>query len=412
MKERQTAKPSLLKRINLNTVLNTIRLKGPISRASLSRTIGISKPTMSNIIKSLEKDGLIIKAGIGESTAEGGKKPVLYKFNKDYGYIIGAEIRINEILVVLSNYEAIILSSVVTEIGENRSKKEVIKKLFDSFELVIKKAKVKKNNLKGIGVGLHGIVDHKKGTLISAPHFPEWGKNINFSKKIKDKYKVKTYIDNQDRMLVCAEKIFGLGRKYNNIVAIGSEEGIGAGIIIKGDIYRGNDFIAGEIGHTIINPDGPKCSCGKAGCAEVMISTKILKENIKTHIKNNKDSILYKKFKDDINSIKLKDIFEAYVSDDRFTEDIMSDIEHYFEIFIANIILHYNPEIIIIEGDYVEASNKFIKRIEDNINDQIFPNLKIKPNIKLSELGRFAGPLGSVSLILSKEINFSNVWEN
>lgn len=212
-------------------------------------------------------------------------------------------------------------------------------------------------------------------------------------------------------MLVCAEKIFGLGKDFNNIVVINTEEGIGTGIILKGDIYRGHNFVAGEIGHTIINPDGPKCYCGKNGCVEVMISTKALRDNINNKIRDNKDSILYKKFAKDLASIKLKDIYEAYISGDEFVENVMSDIEYWFTIFISSIVLNYNPEIII-QGDYIKASDKFIHRINERINKYILPSLSIKPIIKYSNLGKFAGPLGSVSLVLNKEIHFSTVWED
>jgi N-acetylglucosamine repressor len=404
-------KPTLLKKINKNIVLNVIRERGPMSRAKLSRITNISKPTMSNIINSLKKDNLIEKVGRGKTTPEGGKRPILYQFNKNFGYVIGSHVQINEIVTILTDYNANIKSKTVIKISKKRDEKSIIRKLLKSFDYVVDEAGIDKKDLKGIGIGVHGVVDHKKGVLIFAPHFPQWRKNIYFAGIVEKEYGVKVYIDNVARTFVCAEKIFGLGRKYSNIIAIDIVEGVGAGIIIRNDIYRGNDFIAGEIGHTTIKQGGPKCFCGKNGCAEVMTSTKALMQNICSEIDNNKDSILYNKSKGIKEKIRLEDVFDAYIKGDRFTEEVMEDIAYWLAITIANTVLSYNPEIIIIQGSYIAASEKFLDLVKSELKKEIFPYLGVKPLVVFSELGKYVGPIGSVSLVLSHKINFSTVWD-
>lgn len=406
-----SGKPSLMKRINKNIILNLIIENDAISRAKLSRLTKISKPTMSNLIKSLEKDNYVKIKGIGAVAAKGGKKPILYEFNKDYGYIIGSQLRINEIKTIITNYNAEILYETTLEIGKKRDKKTILNKLFNTFEDVINNSRVDKNKIKGISLGLSGIVDQKKGLLLYSSHYQELGRNFEFVKLIKEKFNMKVLVDNSARMMACAEKIFGSGRDYNNIVTIDTEEGIGCGIIIKGEIYRGSDYLAGEIGHTIVDPNGPKCYCGKNGCIEKMISTRVILDEVSSDLLKNKDSIIYKKFKNTPNKIKLKDIFDAYISNDRFICSIFEKIENWFAVFIGNIILNYNPEVIIISGDYVDGSNKFIERVKEKTVKKIFPFLDIKPNILLSSLGKSSGTIGSVSLLLSKEINFHNIWD-
>ena len=405
-----SGKPSLMKKINKNIILNLIREKGLISRAKLSKVAKISRPTTSNIIESLKKDNLIKEKGIGPATKKGGKKPILYEFNKNYGYIIGSQIRTNEIETIITNFNAEILYEITLKIGNARDEQTVINKLFSTFEYVIKKSGVKKKSIKGIGLGLTGIVDSKNGLLMFSSHFPEMGKNFKIQKVIEDKFKIRTFIDNSARMMAWAEKIFGVGRDYKDIVTIDTEEGIGSGVIIKGDIYRGFGYLAGEIGHTIIDPDGPKCYCGKNGCAEMMISTKTILDKVKSKFLENEDSIIYKNFKNNSNKLELKDIFAAYISGDKFICSIFNEIEDWFAIIIGNIILTYSPEIIIISGDYVNGSKKFIERLKEKSAKKIFPVFDIEPNIILSNLGKSAGPIGSVSLVLNQTINFNNVW--
>ncbi|NQT67737.1 MAG: ROK family transcriptional regulator [Actinobacteria bacterium] len=407
-----SAKPSLIKRINKNIVLNIIRNQGPISRAKLSKVTKISRPTMSNIISLLEKDKLIKKSGIGDSAKVGGKKPVLYKFNKGFGFVIGSQIRVNEVITILTNYNAEIISKIILKIGEKRSLNQVIDLLFNSFTYVIKESNTNIGKIKGIGIGLNGIVDYKNGILKFISHFPEWGRDIEFVKIIKDKYKIKTFIDNNCRMLASAEKIFSLGINYNNIVVIDTEEGIGSGVIIKGDIYRGTEFLAGEIGHTIIYPEGPKCACGKKGCAEVLISTDALIKDVLSELKKNSNSYLHNIYKGKIDKIKLKDIFSAYVENDPLVEKVMSKIEYWFALLISNTILNYDPGIIIIQGDYTAATKKFIDNIKQKLKNFVLPGINIKTEIELSNLGKYAGPIGSASLVLSQFFDFSNVWKD
>jgi predicted NBD/HSP70 family sugar kinase len=405
-----SGKPSLLKKINKNIVLNIVRSKGPISRAKLSRITKISRPTISNIIDSLYKDKLIKKAGLGKSTKKGGTKPTLYKFNKEYGFIIGSQIRINEVITILTNYNAEINSKKILKFGSKRSLEQVINLMFKSFDYVIKESKIDIKDVKGIGIGLTGIVDYRKGVLKFISHFPQWGSDINFAKIVKDKYKVRTFIDNNCRMLVSAEKIFGLGKDYNNIVAIDTEGGVGSGIIIKGDIYRGNNFLAGEIGHNIIYPDGPECTCGKRGCAETLVSTEALMKNVANALKEDSSSYLYKKYNGNVKKIKLEDIFLAYIEGDALVEKVMNKIEYWFALLFGNIILNYNPEIIIMQGDYVDATQKFIDNIKKKLKKSILPNIDIETKLEMSKLGKYVGPIGSASMVLSQLFNFSNVW--
>lgn len=405
-----SGKPSLMKKINKNIILNLIREQGPISRAKLSIITKISRPTMSNLIESLKKEEIIIEKGIGPVNKKGGKKPVLYEFNKKYGYVIGSQLRINEIKTIISDFNADILYETTLEIENDRNKEAILKKIFDTFEEVIKGSGVERKSIKGIGLGLSGIVDTKNGLLVSSSHFPGLGKNLEIAKLIENEFKIKTYIDNSARMMSCAEKIFGAGRKFDNVVTIDTEEGIGAGVIIRGDIYRGFNFLAGEIGHTIIDPNGPKCYCGKNGCAEIMISTKILLDKIKSNISNHKKCILYEKFYDNPDKIVLKDVFDAYTSGDDFVCSVFEEIEDWFSIIIGNIMLVYSPEAIIISGEYVDGSSKFVDRLRKKSVKKILPALDIQPNIILSSLGKSAGPIGSVSLVLNQMINFHNVW--
>jgi len=402
-----SGKPSLLKKINKNIILNIIRNHDSISNTQLSKITGISKPTMYKTILSLEKDGFIKKAGLGDVPSVGGRRPVLYKFNGDMGYLIGSQIRVNEIVTILTNFNSDIKSKVIIKIGNKRDIKSVADKLFDSFNHVLKDSGVKRDELKYIGIGLHGIVNHKKGILLGAGCFSEWQENINFTDIVEKEFKVKTFVDNYCRMQVFAEKLFGIGKKYRNILAIETGAGLAAGVIIDNKIHRGNSFLAGEIGLTSINLKEQSYLYNYEEDFEALVSTDSLKDRVRKKLPKYKESELFKKFGKNVNKIKLTDIFSAYIKGDKFVEKIMDEIENYLAVGIGNAILHYDPEITILQGDYLGAKEKFLNRLKVKIDKNLSSLLRIKieNNIQFSKLGKFIGPIGSVSLVLDQSIN-------
>jgi len=404
-------KPSLLKKINKNIILNIIRNSDLVSITQLSKITGISRQTMYKTVLSLENDGFIIKSGIGESTSEGGKRPALYKFNKNVGYLIGSQIRFDKIITILTNFNSDMLSKIIIKLGDKKDFNAVLEKLFDSFNYVLKDSNILKKDLKYIGIGLHGLVNHEKGILLDADKFPNWQKEINFAGIVEKEFGVKTYIDNYCRMQVFAEKLFGIGKKYNNIVAIDTGTGLAAGVIIDNKIQRGNSYLAGEIGNTTLRPSiQSNLSDLEKKYLENFTSTDALKKKVKENIQKHKESELFKKFSNDINKIKLKDIFEAYIASEKFIEEIMDEIGGYIAIGIVNAILHYDPEITIIQGDYINAKDKFLKKVRDKVNKNLSSlyGIKINSNIQMSKLGKYIGPIGSVSLLLNQIMNLGN----
>lgn len=396
-------KQKTLKQINRKVILNILRDSGEISVADLSREVNLSKPTLMTIINYYLKNGLVINTGKGDSTEEGGKKPNIYKFNEDGGYAIGMIISANKLTAVITNLKSKILYKTSVPLKTNEGFDSVLKKIIDSYNNLVNNTNIDRKRLVGLAIGAYGITNFTKGEVIFSPHFPSWGKNLNLKEKILEQIpdEIPVMVDNHSRFQVFAEKILGLVKEKNNIVAIQAGKGLVAGVIIENEIKRGNHYLIGEIGHMVVDPEAREiCACGGKGCFEAMVTTNRILRMAREKYKEYLDSIIFNGNNPD--TIDISDVFDASNKGDRLALDIMDDVINWFGIGISNIILMYDPQIVIIQGIFTEAGEYFLESLREKINKISLFSIKRKTEIKYSELGDRAGVLGAASYVLSK----------
>ena len=396
-------KPKTLKQTNRKVILNILRDSGEVSVADLSKKVNLSKPTLMAIIDYYLKKGLVINVGKGNSTEEGGKKPNIYKFNEDGGYAIGMIISANKLTGVITNLKNKILFKKTLPLESNEKFESVLEKIVDLYNDLIIGAEINKEKIIGLAIGAYGITNFDKGEVIFSPHFPSWGKNLNLREKVKDKIpdEIPIIIDNHSRFQVFAEKVLGLGKDKDNIVAIQAGKGMVAGVIIDNEIKRGNHYLIGEIGHMIVDPEAREiCVCGGKGCFEAMVTTNRIVRMVEEKHSDYPDSIIFNG--DGPENIDIYKIFDALDKKDKLALEIMTDVINWFGIGISNIILMYDPQIVIIQGIFTKAGDYFLESVREKINKISLFSIKRKTEIKYSELGDNAGVLGAASFVLSK----------
>lgn len=396
-------KQRVLKQINRKAILNMLRSSDGISVAELSKKSKLSKTTLMKIMNYYIEKGLIFIAGKGSSTEEGGKKPNIFKFNKDGGYAIGMIISANRLFSVITNLNSEIVDKISMELKTNENFDIVLVKIIDSYNYLVSHSGVDRKKIIGIAVGAYGITNMNEGIVLFSPHFPSWGENIELKKKMVEKLTdgIPVIVDNHARFQVFAEKIIGLGKEKSNIVIIQAGKGMVAGVIMEGEIKRGNHFLVGEIGHMVIDPDSDElCACGGKGCFEAIVSTdrilRIARENYKVY---NSSSIFNGKSPD---KIEINDIFNALDKNDKLALKLIDELIEWFAIGISNIILMYDPQTIIIQGIYTGAGQYFLRKLRDRVNRISLFNIKKKTEIEYSKLGDKAGVLGAASYVISE----------
>ena len=398
-------KQKILKQINRKHILNMLREHDEISIAELSKNASLSKPTIMKIMKYYIDKGFVVIAGKGNSTEEGGKKPNIFKFNANGGYSIGMIITANKLKAAITNLKCEIIDSCNVDLKTNEDVDSVVDKIAGLFNKLLEKTRINSSKIIGMAIGIYGLTDFDNGIVFYSPHYSSWGKNIKMREKIQKKIpeNIPVILDNISRFHVFAEKTLEAAKNISNIVSLMAGYGLSAGVIIENDIKRGFHKIMGEVGHMVINPSEEiVCACGSRGCFEVMVSVGRLKKIISDNKNKFPDSIIFNiSGNGNLENLTPEEIFEAYKEKDKLAVFAMNDIINWLAIGIANIILIYDPQVIVIHGIYTRAGENFLKQLRKKVEQISLTSVKKDTKIKFSELGEMSGVLGAAAYVVN-----------
>jgi glucokinase len=260
--------------------------------------------------------------------------------------------------------------------------------------------------LRAICIGIPAIIDKESGKIIGASLYSEW-KDLNFKKIISSEFNIPVYVENDVNLSALGEKYYGKGKNFKDIIFVEISSGIGAGIIIDNQLYRGSEGLAGEIGFTVLGIKNLDFKAGKKGFLEESISLEGIKKKAINEIKNGRETVITEIVKNDVNLIEPRIIFEAAIQKDKLAKDIINEIVNYLSVVIINLILTINPQDIVLGGD-IYGLPDVEKLILEPLREKIKNPIPFKlPEIELTSLGEDAGTIGASynaidSLIIEK----------
>ncbi|MED4046346.1 ROK family transcriptional regulator, partial [Priestia aryabhattai] len=276
----QIADQALVKKMNQKLILDEILKNSPVSRATLSEITGLNKSTVSSQVNTLLEKDFIFEIGAGQS--RGGRRPVMLVFNKNAGYSIGIDIGVDYLNGILTDLEGNIILEKTSDLSSS-SASEVKEILFALIHGFVTHMPESPYGLVGIGICVPGLVDRHQ-QIIFMPNL-NWNiKDLQFL--IESEFNVPVFVENEANAGAYGEKVFGMTKNYENIVYISINVGIGTGLVINNELYKGVQGFSGEMGHMTIDFNGPKCSCGNRGCWELYASEKALLASLSKEEKN------------------------------------------------------------------------------------------------------------------------------
>ncbi|MCX7770351.1 MAG: ROK family protein [Proteobacteria bacterium] len=244
-------------------------------------------------------------------------------------------------------------------------------------------------NIKAIGIGVPGLV-RSDGVVVESPNFPEWHE-INFNEILKNSLNVPVCIENDANLFTIGEGFIGSAKDCKNFVGITLGTGVGGGIVLNGKIYRGNKGMAGEIGHIVIHPSGPQCSCGKKGCLEAYSSATAIEKMMEQQTKLILNA-------EDISGLALKG--------DKIAQKIFEKAGYHLGIGIATIVNLLDIEMIVIGGGISKAWQLLERGISKGFSEHTFKTHLEKVEIKKSLLEDNAGIFGGFFIAKEAISNF------
>jgi glucokinase-like ROK family protein len=381
----------LIKELNRAIVINTILNYGPISRTRIAEITDLGLSTVSNIVADLIKKELIYEKGEDESS--GGRRAILLEFNCKDRFVLGIKIGLDGIIIGLVNMKSKILSQHFIPSPIKSNEEIVLEVLIKAIRDLINKNHIKAEKIVGCGIGVSGLVNQKEGILVFSKILG-W-KKIRLKEFLEKEFNFPIFVDKDVNVLTLAEKRFGVGKKVNNFICITIGKGVGAGIVIKGNIYHGSYGGAGDFGHIIIDKDGPLCYCGKRGCLEIFASDQFIIKEAKEALSNKQDTIIK-----DLSSITVDTVLKAAQKGDVIAKNIFHEVGKNLAMGVVNLISLFDPELIVVGGEGVKAGELIFSAMRKVIRDS-FP---FKKEIKIVSLrpGEEEWIIGAAELVLSE----------
>jgi len=376
-------------------IIRHLYFRGSMSNSELSKVIKLSTPKINSLLIELIKDGLINELGRGDSS--GGRRPNIYGLVENGFYIVGITININRTIISIFN-------SNNTEIAEPRyfpikmqPDFNIFHQVNEKLDEVLKKRNIDRKNVLAVGLELPGLIDQKKG--INITYFPEIK---NFSDELTKVFSMPVYFSHDSKLRAFTEQHFGLAQNKKNVLMLQADWGLGLGIIINGKLYPGKSGYSGEFGHLPIVDNGILCSCGKQGCLETIVSATAIARIAKQGIKGGTSSLISELIDNQIDKIDITTVIEAANRGDQFAISILSDVGYWLGKGIVYLIQIFNPELIVLGGRVAEAKQFITAPIQQAINTFSNRDISNDTEIKFSELGQLAGPIGAAAYALDR----------
>ena len=253
-----------------------------------------------------------------------------------------------------------------------------------------------------IGIGIAGPVDMRRGVLIAPPNLPDLH-GFPLREFLQEKISLPTAIENDANAFTLGEGWKGAARGALNYCGITLGTGVGGGIMVAGKILHGAEGLGGEVGHMVLNPEGPLCGCGGRGCLEVYASGSGIRRMILEAIENSDGKGIVHKSKEDLRKITSEEVFEAAQKGDEIALKVFNQMGGYLGLGLVNLVNLFNPEKIVIGGKVSRAWDFFIERAKEVVWERAMKGLREKVEIVQAECGDDAGILGAAYTALKLE---------
>jgi N-acetylglucosamine repressor len=376
----------LMRALNRSTILTMIKTYGPIARAEIARRSGLSPATVTAITADLIDENLVFEKAAGDSS--GGRPPILLALNPKGGYVIGIKLTETSATAALTDLEAMVVTKHTQELS-GHSPDLVVKELSLLVNTLLKDSSLDRQQLLGVGIGMAGIVDSGQGVLRESPILG-W-QDVHLADMLEALVEVPVYLENDVNTLTITEKWFGAGQGVDNFLTVSIGRGVGMGIVINGQFYRGARGGAGEFGHTVVDPHGPQCECGKHGCLEAFVGDIGL-------LRAASEAVQRGEIEQPVSNVD--ELISLAIAGNPAAQAVFANAGQVLGRSIANLINIFSPQKILISGEGARAGSFLFDPMCQAVGTNVMPGLKADTEIQIDPWGDDAWARGAAGLVL------------
>jgi predicted NBD/HSP70 family sugar kinase len=383
-------------------IFKIIRDHGPLLGNDIVRRTGLAKSTVSAYLDRLEAVGLL-----REEIPAGGKRRRL-KVAESAGYVVGVSLGQTHLSVALCDLEAEIIDSVVGAVDLVReSPEKVLGRVISCARELEQRAGVGPSALFGLGFGLPSPVDYGHGVAVSPPVMPGWDR-FPVASFLAQEFTCPVFVDNDVNVMALAERDKGAASGEGSFFLVKAGTGIGAGIVIDGEIYRGAKGAAGDIGHIGIDGDETLCRCGNKGCLEAVAGGRALAARAEAAAQAGRSPFLAEEIARGA-AVGPELLARGAASGDDECLRLVISSGAYIGDVLAKLVNFFNPSIIVVSGGLAKLGERFIASIRESIYRRSTPLAAADLVVKRSTLLEKGGMTGAAVLVLDEVFSHKNV---
>jgi predicted NBD/HSP70 family sugar kinase len=372
---------------NAGLVLNLMWREREISRAELARRTGLSPSTVSDIVGQLTEAGLVRTVGAGSSRSVGGRRPLILGFDDDALGILGIELGAKHVSVVLTNLRCEVRAVRHAVLPVREEPVQALDAARRFADECLKEGRMPRRRVIGLGVAVPSPVRPEQPGQLPPLLLPAWA-DIDVQRFFREAFKLPVHIDNDANLGALAESFWGHGRGIDDLIYIKLGTGIGAGHVIRGQLYRGAGGSAGEVGHLAIDPTGPRCVCGLRGCLVTFIGAPALMARARGL------GLRGQAFE------SVSDVVRAAHARNAAAGQLIDEAAAQLGIVVGGLLNILNPSLVVLGGELSSAGELLLSPLREAMRERALSSSVAETKLVASELGEQAIAVGAATLVL------------
>jgi predicted NBD/HSP70 family sugar kinase len=378
----------LIKDINRMALVRCLCANPGLSRADLAPAVDLTKSTISLLVRELIAEGWLVERDI-VTTGDLGRRPTPLFIDPSRLLLLGVEVGIGSVRIVATTLTGEVLARTQGSFGAGLTVKDCLTSLVAGLQRVRKQLKSTQKVI-GIGIGLPGGVDEASGTLQLAPNLG-W-RDVPFGALLRDKLKgsalanVPLFVQNEADVAAVGEQEFNQTAASNPLLYVSINQGVGAGVIVNDRLLTGSRGFAGEVGHMVLQVNGPLCTCGRRGCAEALIGLRALHQ---LPARDQQGLVLD----------PLAEVQRQLAEQHRDTLRSVAIAGSYLGVLLQNLASAYDPACIVLGGAVVALGDRFLQPALQTLADYAAAANIDLPTVRVSQFGADAVAIGAAGLV-------------
>lgn len=379
-RRQQKVDPKRMREVNSEELLRLLRAHSPCSRADLVRSSGLTAPTVSAAIANLQRRGLI--RVLGEGAPNGGRPPSLLEFNSQAGYVIGVDIGGSAVRLALADLNGKILQRWNIPLQSDRTPSFIVGGIVSGVGELLRQSAISEKKILAIGAGAPGITDVRSGRVLSAPNLSKW-QDVPLRDMLREKTHIPATVENDVNLAALGESFCGVAKNYRDFIFLAVGTGVGAGIVVNGQLHHGADWSAGEIGYMLLPELGSEPLAIKGlGALESAIGGTAIEAQ-------------WKKMAGSAGSAPCCEIFAKASEGNKKAQALLNQTARHLASAITNLGLILDTSLVVMGGGV--GSNPVLLEATRKLIDK---NQFARPKVVISSLGVEAQLQGAVHLAL------------